>query len=200
MELYFIRHGKTEGNLQRRYVGRTDEPLHSEGIAQLEAHRAEQMYPPVQYVFASPMMRCIETAHILYPNNRLVVVPDFRERDFGDFENKNFDELKDVPAYRRWLGSNGALPFPGGEEQEAFQRRCCAGFVSVLKELFAKKARSAALVIHGGTIMSILSKYGLPRRGFYGWQISNGDILHGQVTVESWKEDGGVQVVEDMIK
>lgn len=35
MKLIFIRHGKTAGNLERRYIGRTDEPLCDEGIAEI---------------------------------------------------------------------------------------------------------------------------------------------------------------------
>ena len=31
MKLTFIRHGKTQGNLESRYVGRTDQPLCAEG-------------------------------------------------------------------------------------------------------------------------------------------------------------------------
>lgn len=37
IELLFIRHGATEGNLRRRYIGRTDEPLCEAGIAQVKA-------------------------------------------------------------------------------------------------------------------------------------------------------------------
>ena len=37
IELLFIRHGATAGNLQRRYIGRTDEPLCPAGLDQAEA-------------------------------------------------------------------------------------------------------------------------------------------------------------------
>ena len=42
MRVDFIRHGKTEGNLEMRYVGRTDEPLSFSGIAEL----MKNDYPP----------------------------------------------------------------------------------------------------------------------------------------------------------
>ena len=35
MKIYFIRHGLTEGNIQKKYIGKTDEPLCTEGIAEL---------------------------------------------------------------------------------------------------------------------------------------------------------------------
>ena len=31
MKLQFIRHGKTQGNLEKRYIGSTDEPLCAKG-------------------------------------------------------------------------------------------------------------------------------------------------------------------------
>lgn len=37
MQVMLIRHGQTAGNAQRRYIGRTDEPLSPEGIALSEA-------------------------------------------------------------------------------------------------------------------------------------------------------------------
>lgn len=36
---------------------------------------------------------------------------DFRECDFGIFEGKNYEELKENRDYQRWLDSGGVLPF-----------------------------------------------------------------------------------------
>ena len=84
MRWFLIRHGKTQGNLEHRYIGnRTDEPLCEQGIAELKTKH----YPMVQRVFVSPMKRCLETAALLYPGVPVDVVDDFRECDFGDFEN-----------------------------------------------------------------------------------------------------------------
>ena len=64
MRWILIRHGKTRGNLEGRYVGcRTDEPLSPEGIEELK----QRSYPRAEWVYVSPMSRCIETAEILYP-------------------------------------------------------------------------------------------------------------------------------------
>ena len=64
MKWVLIRHGKTQGNLEHRYIGsQTDESLCPQGISELK----EMHYPPVQRVFVSPMKRCLETAALLYP-------------------------------------------------------------------------------------------------------------------------------------
>ena len=89
MTVYLIRHGKTAGNLTGRYIGATDEPLCSQGIAELQT----RAYPAVQRVFVSPMKRCGETASLLYPGVKQTVVHDLRECDFGLFEGKNYAEM-----------------------------------------------------------------------------------------------------------
>ena len=43
IDILFIRHGATEGNLHRRYIGRTDEPLCAAGIAQAERLRGQNL-------------------------------------------------------------------------------------------------------------------------------------------------------------
>ena len=53
MKLLLIRHGMTQGNLEKRYIGRTDEPLCAEGRTVLQ----KQTAVPCSRVFASPMKR-----------------------------------------------------------------------------------------------------------------------------------------------
>ena len=62
MEIILIRHGKTKGNLEKRYIGITDEPLTDEG-----AHELRQIkYPDADIIISSPMLRCVQTAEIIY--------------------------------------------------------------------------------------------------------------------------------------
>ena len=43
MTVYLIRHGMNAGNREKRYIGRTDEPLCSEGIAALQKYHLNQV-------------------------------------------------------------------------------------------------------------------------------------------------------------
>ena len=86
-----IRHGKTYGNTLGRYIGVTDEPLCEEGKKELE----QRTMDTVELLFVSPLKRCLETADILYPYAKQVKIPEFAECNFGEFENKNYQELKD---------------------------------------------------------------------------------------------------------
>ena len=83
-------------------------------------------------------------------------------------------ELSGNPAYQKWIDSGGTLPFPGGESGEGFQKRCREAFLEVLAFCKREGIERAAIVIHGGTIRSILSAWGEPARGFYDWNPKNG--------------------------
>lgn len=45
---------------------------------------------------------------------------------------------------------------------------------------------SAVVVAHGGTLMSILSAYGLPRASFYDWMTENGCGYSMRITPGLW--------------
>lgn len=171
IKIYLIRHSVTEGNLKRRYIGKTDEPLCRQGIELLDACE----YPKAEIVFSSPLKRCIQTAEIIYPDKEIHIIQELAECDFGLFENRNYEELSDVPAYQEWVDSNGMLPFPGGESKEAFSMRCLKGFEQALKWCRSEGIRSASLVVHGGTIMSIMEHYAQPPLDYYDFQIGNGE-------------------------
>ena len=161
-ELSFIRHGAAASNLERRYLGKSEEGLCAQGVQALREDKAAGRYETARLVFASPMARCLETARILYPGQEPILVPEWTEIDFGAFEGKNHGELSADPRYQAWLDSNGELPFPGGEGREAFIRRCRAGYEKMERILMRhiRDAReNAAAVVHGGTIMALLSHY-----------------------------------------
>ena len=98
MKIIFIRHGQTKGNEEKRYIGRTDESLSQKGIEEIK----NRLYPDVDTVLVSPMKRCVETAKIIYPDSKYIICNDFRECDFGIFEGKNYDELKNDSDYQKW--------------------------------------------------------------------------------------------------
>lgn len=124
LSLIFIRHGLTAGNEQRRYVGQgDDQPLSEKGREQLRAWQAGRRYPPADALYVSPLLRCRETAQILYPMLAPVILPSLIELDMGAFEGKTYDQLKDDPAYRRWIDTRGMSAPPGGESGEEFAAR-----------------------------------------------------------------------------
>ena len=174
VEIVFIRHGRTPANKENRYLGKTDESLSLEGIEALRQEKAEKIYPEIDYLFASPMKRCIETADILYPGKVPILVPQWKEMDLGLFEGKNYQELNGDKQYQAWIDSGGTLPFPQGESRPCFLQRCSQGMyesVDRYRELFTGGVKIGC-VVHGGTIMALLSTfYG---GEYFDYQVNNG--------------------------
>ncbi len=170
MRVELIRHSMTAGNKRDCYIGAgTDEPLCQEGIDLVTARE----WPAVDEVYVSPMLRCHQTAELIYPGMEQHVIEDFRECNFGEFENKNYQDLQGNPRYQEWVDSGGELPFPGGDDRKTFSARCVRAFEQVADAALARHVSAIALVVHGGTIMSIMEKYGRPRAGYYAWQMKN---------------------------
>lgn len=171
LKVVFIRHFSTYGNQLKRYIGITDEELYKPAIPKLE----QLSYPAVEEVFVSPLIRCRQTAAFIYPELVPTVCEDFKECNFGEFENKNYLELSGHKKYQEWIDSGGTMAFPGGEEVSAFKSRCIMEFQKVISYSIKKGCQAVALVVHGGTIMSILEQYADTRQDYYYWQVENGN-------------------------
>lgn len=191
MKVVFIRHLCTPGNEKRQYIGRTDEDLSGYAIAefrQRQKNRTAGKYPPVQNIICSPLKRCIQTSGLIYPGQKIVTEPLLRECDFGEYERKTYEELKNETAYIRWLESGGMAAFPGGEEQTDFRRRCVDGVLKWAEKLLEEEKESAAFIVHGGTIMAVLSELSEEPHDFYYWQAGNGDGYRAEIVAEEWKK------------
>ena len=176
--VFLIRHAQTAGNRERRYIGRTDEPITEQARREL----LQRKVPPADLVAVSPLLRCRETAELLYPDAHVQVVPELAECDFGDFEGRNWQELSDRPDYRAWVDSGGTLPFPNGENPAAFRKRCVRSFLRVIGSDSCPE--TVAFVVHGGTIMSVLAEFGVPKGEFYSFSVPN-----GQGYAARWEDD-----------
>lgn len=173
IQLLFIRHGATAGNLEKRYIGSTDEPLCDTGIAQIEALRQHGLQ--ADYLFVSPMLRTRQSAQLLFPQMQYTLVNDLRETDFGLFEGKTAAELSSSAEYRAWVDSMCLAPVPQGESVTDFKARCRSAFARIMKTVPDNSC--VAFVVHGGVIMSIMEAYAEPKKGFYDYHIQNGNYI-----------------------
>ena len=103
--------------------------------------------------------------------------------NFGIFENKNYLDLQDDPEYRRWVDSMCTSKIPQGESMDEFTLRVMNAFRNLYPELRNHEDGSnIVFVVHGGTIMAILSK--LTGKDFYNFQIDNGEGYILRCTIE----------------
>lgn len=173
ISLVFIRHGATNGNLEKRYIGRTDEPLCDIGIKQ--ALKLKKYNFPKEHIFVSPMKRARQTAELIFPEREYAIVEDFRETDFGVFEGKSAFELSENEEYKMWINSMCLGPIPNGESVTEFKERCVSAFGKIIKSI--PDNSEASFVVHGGVIMAILESYAETKGNFYDYHIKNGEFL-----------------------
>ena len=187
MKLILIRHLKTPGNEKRQYIGSTDEDLSEQEVLNFKKKCKQASYPQVQQVIVSPMKRCIQTAELIYPKNQITQEVLLKECDFGIFEGKTCEELKDRAEYQAWLDSDGTIAFPDGKEPKEFRSRCVRGMRRQVNRLCKENVESAAFVVHGGTIMAVLEQLAEDQKDFYHWQVENGGGYRMLVDEEEWK-------------
>lgn len=194
--IHLIRHGICEGNLEGRYIGRTQSPLAQEGIQALLELKRKGIYPEAKKYYASPCVRCVDTLKVLYPTADPEVILELAECDFGDWENKKAEELKNDPKFVAWMNGGQHEAPPNGESSIVFMQRVCAGFEMLVKNMMMTGDESAVLVTHGGVIMTILTAYGLPRAKMTDWMCENGHGYSMRIDPMLWGHGMAAEVYQ----
>lgn len=174
-QIHLIRHATTEGNLAGQYIGHTDLDATEMGLQQIDALKEEYGgYPEVDAVFSSPLKRCLQTAKRIYPDKEPIVLEGLSEYDFGEFEGKTADELKDIEAFQTWLaGTHPETPLPFGESQIGFNTRICETFMKIVNGVLQSGVKSTAVVTHGGVIMALMAEFAMPEAPMHEWLTPN---------------------------
>lgn len=185
-EIFLFRHGRTLANEKKLYCGKSDLPLSPRGEAELLKKKLTFFYPDISHctIFTSGLMRTIQTLKTLYPESSdlAIVEKGFQEINFGDFEMKSYDELKENPDYQKWLREevdriflrsteSSGNPCPNGESWGQMNER-----VLVSLEKILNNERSVAIFTHGGPISAIMTHF-FPdeRKSLYEWQPDFGE-------------------------
>ena len=110
-QLWLARHGETEWSLSGQHTGRTDMPLTETGRTQAVTLGGRLRGHSFALVLTSPLARAADTARLAGFGDVMVVDEDLREWDYGDFEGRKTDEIREqYPDWTIWRG-----PWPGGE-------------------------------------------------------------------------------------
>ncbi|WP_040227577.1 histidine phosphatase family protein [Bhargavaea cecembensis] len=161
--LYLIRHLETAANRERRYVGWTDVPV---------CVKADPASFEADVIAGSDLVRCRETARLLFPGAAYEAMPEFRECLFGEWEMKTYDDLKGDARYRKWIDDPFSGKPPGGERFGDMEARVRAG----LMRLKAHPGHSAAVVTHGGPVRLLLAELAPDERPFFDRAVPPGSV------------------------
>ncbi len=161
MTVYLIRHGKTLANEQHLYCGSTDISLSDAGRKKL----CELHYSIAETAFVtSGMRRANETLQCLFGDVPFRVEERFREVDFGLFEMRSYEQLKDDADYQMWLSGNNEQNIPPqGESGAQMKKRAL--------EAFGEVQHDTVIVTHGGVIAAIMETlFSGEGKNRYQWQ------------------------------
>lgn len=149
-KVYLIRHGLPnfpEG--KRMCLGTTDIPLGPEGF--LQAKAMAKALPEVTAVFASPLIRAVQTAEAI--GQPVTVLTGLREMYAGEWDGLTFDEIKvRFPELYAARGTVRNLPLPGAEDHGEGLIR----FRRAMEEAAREAPGDCAVVAHGGIIGEFL--------------------------------------------
>ena len=194
LTLHLIRHGQTAANSEGRFIGTTDLALTMEGADELEKLSSEGIYPPIGALYSSPLRRCLQTGILIYPDQNAIPVPNLAEFNFGDFEGKSGAELEDNPDYKAWI--SGKAEVPNGESNKDFAVRVCIGLRQIVEDMLSHQITNAAVVTHGGVIMTLLDACALPRKQKFEWMSESGHGYTIKITPSLFHSSGVIEVID----
>ena len=187
--IHFIRHGEIAETQNGAYIGVTDVSLSDKGREELIAFDKSYKYPYGQVLFSSPLKRCTETCEIIYPNSTPIIVDELSEINFGLWEGKTAEELKNDEDFNKWLSGDSSVKPPQGESSADFTRRVCLMFQKIVDGLISTGHTDAVIVTHGGVIMTLMAVYGLPQAKPFEWACDSGCGYSIRVTPMLWQRD-----------
>jgi len=157
MNIIVVRHGETNMNKENRLQGckGPDMPLNEEGRRDVAKLADGLLITPLR-IFASPLKRTQETAHII--NERfgvpIVNVPELMERDFGSLSGKLRSEINPELVESDLEGRYDYRPY-GGESVEDVRTR----LIHFLKTLPLSTDETILIVTHRGIIRILYDLY-----------------------------------------
>ena len=72
--------------------------------------------------------------------------------------------------------------------EKRFKGRSLTGFQKAVTQCIRNNIKTAALVIHGGTIMNIMEEYADRPRAFYEWHVKNGGGYLAELEPALWQK------------
>lgn len=174
LRLYFMRHGETVWNTERRYQGMTDIELSEEGLRQAECAAKRFKNIKIDKIYASPLKRAMKTAEKIAAEKGIEIISedDFREIHFGEWEGKTVPELTEKygESYTNFIREPHKYGFPGEGSVENVINRIKPG----IDRLIAEEKGNVLIVSHGGIIrLMIMYIMGLDSSWFTKMWINN---------------------------
>lgn len=175
--IYLARHGKTRANKENRFAGRTEEPLHPEGIEEINRVAEKVRQLDLDFICSGPSLRTIQSAEIIARNCGLSfkVEPGLHDIRLPHWEGLTKDEIRGKygPEYPTWLESPASFKPDQGETLFDVKNRA----VSALQA--ARQSGSRILLVTHLIVARclVLHQEGRPINDFRSVKVGSGEIL-----------------------
>lgn len=163
MELYFVRHGKTEWNLEGKYQGgHGDSPLLPESLHDISLLAKRLQDTKIDHMYSSPLPRAKTTAETLIKDlNRqipLSVVRDLREFDLGIMEGRKFSELEEEMPEVIYAFRNDPANYDYGLIRGESFEKVAERTTKAVKKIVAENNEQGNVVIvsHGAALVTMI--------------------------------------------
>ncbi|MFX1535366.1 MAG: histidine phosphatase family protein [Promethearchaeota archaeon] len=179
IRLFVARHGETDFNKERRYLGSTDKPLNQRGLKQASQLGKKLKTWKIDKIITSPLTRCIQTTEEINTFLKLdhLIMKEFRERSVGVYEGLTKDEIRNKypTLWRRNITHIWDQAPPGGETINETYNRVSNG----LNALKNKNKWASILLITHGFVSRCINFYFNPNIStdeFFAYNLGNGKI------------------------
>ena len=61
-------------------------------------------------------------------------------------------------------------------------------YLEMMEKMIEEKRQKVGVVVHGGTIMSVMEAFDPGKQEFYHWQVKNGNGFRFQIREEEWQQ------------
>ena len=160
MNIYLLRHGQTDWNLEGRIQGHTDIPLNPYGKLQIAQTATDLagICSNMDLILCSPLLRARESARIVaeklnYSEDRIIEEPLLIERCFGEAEGLTAAEREE--KYPNYFYSDISYHFPGMESFEELIERAYNVFKTIVDTY--KDKENILAVSHGAILAAIIT-------------------------------------------
>lgn len=159
-QLYLVRHGQTEWNLEGRWQGQQDSNLTSLGVAQAKAVAQRLAHVPFDMLYSSDLGRTHNTAKAIarLTGHKIHLDARLRERRGGIMEGRTLDEAKaEFPQhFEVELSQRSAdFAFPGGESEVEMLDRA----LDVLSELAIRHPGQRIVAVSHGAFLNTFLRH-----------------------------------------
>lgn len=193
-QVYLVRHGETEWNVQRRIQGQSDSPLTENGKhqARLLAHRLS--LAGITHILTSDLGRAQHTAEIIATRcgNKIIKDQRLRELHMGVLEDRQLATLseKEEQWQQQMVNGSPEARIPGGESMQEMATR----MQEMLANCLEFPAESKLLLVSHGLALGCLlgTLLGLPANAARRLRLRNCSLSMIDYQQSAWLASGWV--------